>query len=103
MILNRGPGSSYRKRDRSPLGAQASADAPRLKHQCRRTSSLQCAARRRPRGTRCRPQPRGMGVAPSAHQRRFLQNLDSIADLFAELEQDRLTAREVAARVKQLA
>jgi 3-oxoacyl-(acyl-carrier-protein) synthase/enoyl-CoA hydratase/carnithine racemase/acyl carrier protein len=45
----------------------------------------------------------GTGVAPSAQQGRFLQNLDSIADLFAELEQDRLTAREVAARVKQLA
>ena len=34
---------------------------------------------------------------------RLLQNLDSVAALFAELEQDRLTAEEVTARVKQLA
>lgn len=45
----------------------------------------------------------GPRVAPTTQQGRLLQNLDSIADLFAELEQDRLTAKEVAARVKQLA
>jgi acyl transferase domain-containing protein len=42
--------------------------------------------------------------APSLQQPgRFLQNLDAIAGLFLELEEDTLSAAEVTARVKQLA
>ena len=45
----------------------------------------------------------GTGAAAPLPPGRFLQNLDAIAELFAELEEDRLSASEVAARVKQLA
>jgi hypothetical protein len=45
----------------------------------------------------------GAGTAAPLPPGRFLQNLDAIAELFAELEEDRLSASEVAARVKQLA
>jgi acyl transferase domain-containing protein len=43
------------------------------------------------------------GPAPPLQPGRFLQNLDAIAGLFLELEEDTLSAAEVTARVKQLA
>ena len=43
------------------------------------------------------------GPAPPLQSARFLQNLDAIAGLFLELEEDTLSAAEVTARVKQLA
>jgi 3-oxoacyl-(acyl-carrier-protein) synthase/acyl carrier protein len=45
----------------------------------------------------------GTGTAAALPPGRFLQNLDAIAELFEELEEDRLSTSEVAARVKQLA
>ncbi len=43
------------------------------------------------------------GAPPPLPSGRFLHNLDAIAGLFAELEEDTLSAAEVTARVKQLA
>ena len=43
------------------------------------------------------------GAAPPLQTGRFLQNLEAIAGLFSELEEDTLSAAEVTARVKQLA
>jgi acyl transferase domain-containing protein/1,4-dihydroxy-2-naphthoyl-CoA synthase/acyl carrier protein len=43
------------------------------------------------------------GAPPLPRADDFLPNLDAIAELFAELEEDRLSTSEVAARVKQLA
>lgn len=43
------------------------------------------------------------GAPPLPRAGDYLPNLDAIAELFAELEEDRLSTSEVAARVKQLA